>query len=56
MPAFKKVFIVLVILFSIGALAKSYSEAKQQKIAIDKCGGEKNVEQFDYKGFKCKPL
>ncbi|RJF35345.1 hypothetical protein [Pseudoalteromonas gelatinilytica] len=54
MSKFKKIVIAVVILLSLGAIAKQYNERNHTEMAIKACGNKDNIAKVDSKGFECK--
>ncbi len=54
MSKIKKVVIAVVIVLSLGAIAKQYNERNHTEMAIKECGNKDNIAKVDSKGFECK--
>lgn len=54
MSKIKKIVIAVVIVLSLGAIAKQYNEHNHTEMAIEECGNKDNVAKVDSKGFECK--
>ena len=54
MSKIKKIVIAVVIVLSLGAIAKQYNEHNHTEMAIKECGNKDNVTKVDSKGFECK--
>ena len=54
MSKIKKIVIAVVIVLSLGAIAKQYNEHKHTEMAIKECGNKDNIAKVDSKGFECK--
>ena len=53
MSKLKKLFVGLVVLVALGAIAREYNIYNHHKMAVEKCGSEKKVQHVDSKGFEC---
>lgn len=54
MSKIKKIVIAVVIVLSLGAIAKQYNEHNHTEMAIKECGNKDNVAKVDSRGFECK--
>lgn len=54
MSKIKKIVIAVVIVLSLGAIAKQYNERNHEAMAIKECGNKDNIAKVDSRGFECK--